>query len=97
MNVMSFKMLRDCYEKHADAEAALTAWYRVVKNAEWKDLNDLKKDYPSADLVADSRVIFNIKGNHYRIVARVIFQYKRVMVKFVGTHAEYDRIDAATV
>jgi mRNA interferase HigB len=94
---MSFKMLRDCYEKHSDAEAALTAWYRVAKNAEWKDLNDLKKDYPSADLVADNRVIFNIKGNHYRIVARVAFQYKRIMIKWVGTHAEYDKIDAATI
>ena len=97
MNVMSFKMLRDCYEKHADAEAALTAWYRVAKYAEWNDLNDLKKDYPSADLVADNRVIFNIKGNHYRIVARVAFQYKRIMIKWVGTHAEYDKIDAATI
>lgn len=90
-------MLRECYEEHADAEAALTAWYRVASKAEWKDLNDLKKDYPSADLVGDQRVVFNIKGNHYRLVARVNYLYKRIMIKWVGTHAEYDKIDAATV
>jgi mRNA interferase HigB len=85
MNVMSFKMLRDCYEKHADAEAALTAWYKVAVKAEWKDLNELKKDYPSADLVGDQRVVFNIKGNHYRLVARINYQYKRIMVKWEHT------------
>ncbi|MFD3002678.1 type II toxin-antitoxin system HigB family toxin [Pontibacter toksunensis] len=97
MNVMSLKKLREFYEEHADSEAALTTWYKVAVKAEWKDLNALKNDFPSADLVGDSRVVFNIKGNHYRIVARVSFQYKSMMIKFVGTHAEYDKIDAATV
>ncbi|MDX5422146.1 MAG: type II toxin-antitoxin system HigB family toxin [Hymenobacteraceae bacterium] len=97
MNVISIRAIHKFYEKHAGAKQALLTWYKTVSKASWKDINELWEDYPSADLVGDSRVIFNIKGNHYRLVARVSFQYKNVLIKFVGTHAEYDKIDPVTV
>ncbi|MBC3542437.1 type II toxin-antitoxin system HigB family toxin [Rufibacter sediminis] len=97
MNVISLKKLKEYYTQHAGAKIGLTAWFKTTKKAEWKDLNGLKADFPSADLVKDDRVVFNIKGNHYRLIARISFQYKNVMVKWIGTHAEYDKIDAGTV
>ncbi|AKQ47463.1 hypothetical protein TH63_03265 [Rufibacter radiotolerans] len=97
MNVISLKKIKEYYTQNAGAKLPLTSWYKTTKHAEWKDLNALKKDFPSADLVKDGRVVFNIKGNHYRLVARVSFQYKSIMVKWIGTHAEYDKIDAGTI
>ncbi len=97
MNVISYKKLKEFYEIHADSKAYLTSWFKTVKKANWKDLNALKADFHSADLISDNRIIFNIKGNHYRLVARVSFEHKRVMIKWLGTHAAYDKIDARTI
>lgn len=97
MNVISIRAIHRFCEKHGAAKQALLTWYKTVSKANWKDINALWEDYPSADLVGDSRVIFNIKGNNYRLIARVNFQYKNVLIKFVGTHAEYDKIDPVTV
>lgn len=97
MNVISHKKLKDFYEVHSDSKSHLTSWFKTVKKANWKDLNALKLDFQSADLIADNRIIFNIKGNHYRLVVRISFEHKRVMVKWLGTHAEYSKIDARTI
>ena len=97
MNVISFKKIKEFYEQHADAKLYLTAWFKTVRRAEWKDLNALKTDFPSADFVADNRIVFNIRGNHFRLVARVNFEHKRVMIKWIGTHAAYNKIDIKTV
>ena len=97
MNVISYKAISHYCQTNANAEQALKTWFKTVSKAEWKDLNELKKDYPAADYVGDNRIVFNIKGNHYRLVARVVFEYKRVMVKWIGTHAEYDKIDVLKV
>ncbi|TKT86611.1 type II toxin-antitoxin system HigB family toxin [Dyadobacter frigoris] len=97
MNVISHKKLKDFYEVHSDSKAYLTAWFKTVRRTNWKDLNTLKQDFQSADLIADNRIIFNIKGNHYRLVVRISFEHKRVMVKWIGTHAEYNKIDARTI
>ena len=91
MNVISYKAISKYCQANSNAEQALKTWFKTVSKAEWKDLNELKLDYPSADYVGDNRIVFNIKGNHYRLVARVAFEYKRVMVKWIGTHAEYDK------
>lgn len=97
MNVISFKKLRDFYAVHPDSKAHLTSWFKTVRKAEWKDFNALKVDFRSADLVADNRLIFNIKGNNYRLVARINFEHKRIMIKWIGTHADYNKIDASTI
>jgi mRNA interferase HigB len=98
MNVIALRTLKQFYERHAQAKPALIAWYRDVTAARWQDLHELKRQFPTADYVGDDRVVFDIGGNRYRIVARVAYApWYRVMIKFVGTHAEYDRIDVRTV
>lgn len=97
MNVISLKKLREFYDIHPDSKAYLTSWFKTVRKADWKDYNDVKEDFRSADFIADNRVIFNIKGNHYRLITRISFTHKRVMIKWLGTHADYDRINARTI
>lgn len=84
-------------DSHADAREPLLAWYAEVDKASWRGPDDVKRAYPSASIVNEERIVFNIKGNKYRVVVAVKFQFFVVFIKFIGTHAEYDRIDAATV
>lgn len=84
-------------DSHADAREPLVAWYAEVANANWTGPDDLKKAFPSASIISDERIVFNIKGNKYRVVVDVKFQFFVVYIKFIGSHAEYDKIDAATV
>lgn len=93
MRVIAKKALIDFYSTHNDAEIALQDWYARASKANWKDFSDLKRSFRSADSVGDKRVVFNIKGNRYRLVAIVLFKIKRVYIRFVGTHEEYDRIE----
>ena len=97
MHIISRKRLREFWELHADAEEPLLAWFHEAKVARWQTPDEIKKRYGSADVVADNRVIFNIKGNTYRLVVRVNYASGTVFIRFIGTHGEYDRIDATTV
>ncbi len=83
--------------KHPDAERPLQAWYAKVKRADWKTSSDIKAAYQNASFVANNRVIFNIKGNSYRLVVAIKYQYRIVYIRFIGTHQEYDRIDITTI
>jgi len=88
MQIMSKRTLREFWNLHPEAEGPLRAWYGVVSQAEWKTPADVKTEFGAkVDFVADSRIIFDIAGNKYRLIARVSYSFKRVMVKFVGTHA----------
>lgn len=97
MRVFTKGTLRAFWQRHPDSIRALEGWYDRVENADWESPPQLKADYPSASILGDNRVVFNIRGNNYRLVARIDYQLKRVYVLFVGTHAEYDRIDAREV
>ncbi|MCF2496401.1 MULTISPECIES: type II toxin-antitoxin system HigB family toxin [Dyadobacter] len=97
MNVISFKILREFYTTHSDSKTYLTSWFKTVRKADWKDFNAVKNDFRSVDLIADNRLIFNIKGNHYRLIARINFEHQRIMIKWIGTHADYDKINAGTI
>lgn len=97
MHVFTKKRLQECWKKHRDVEQALKAWYFEIKHARWKSPADVKKRFPSADFLVNNRVVFNIKGNHYRIVAVIHYDRGRVYIRFVDTHAEYDKIDAEKV
>jgi len=88
MIVISKTILTNFGQKHADVSAALNNWHDYVTQADWKDFNALKKDFPSADYVGDNRFVFNIKGNHYRLVVLVFFSVRTVYIKFIGSHAE---------
>jgi mRNA interferase HigB len=97
MRIISRKMLREFWEKHPDAQQALQAWYADVKRSDWKSPSDIKQIYRNASIVANNRVVFNIKGNHYRIVIAVQYAFGIIYIRFVGTHAEYDEIDVTTI
>lgn len=97
MHIVSLKALRLFWEKHPDAEQPLRAWYVIAKRAKWQTPADVKADYSTASIVSNNRVVFNIKGNTYRLVAAIAYPQGRLFVRFVGTHAEYDSIDAGTI
>ena len=97
MRIISRKKIREFWEKHSDARLALESWYADAKKANWNTPSDIKDVYKNASFMASNRVVFNIKGNKYRLVAAVQFEYGIVYIRFVGTHKEYDRIDATTV
>jgi mRNA interferase HigB len=86
--------LREFWEKHSDSEQQLKSWFQETSNAEWNSPNDIKIDYPSASILSNNRVVFNIKGNKYRLVIKINYDYKMAWIRFVGTHTEYDKIDA---
>lgn len=97
MRIVVLKTLREFWTRHPDAEQPLRAWHDEVSRAQWRSPADVKAQFGSASILKGRRVIFNIKGNDYRLVAALAYHTGLVFVKFVGTHAEYDRIDAETV
>ncbi len=97
MRVISKKILREFWIKHADSAEQLKSWFQEASVAEWKSPKQIKKDYPSASFLADNRVVFNIKGNKYRLIVRINYEYSMVWIRFIGTHAEYDKIDSTKI
>lgn len=96
-NIITRKTLLEYCKKYPVAATALQEWYHELVNSDFKNFNDLKKVYGNASLVADDRVVFNIMGNKYRLVVRVVFAFKTIQVKWFGTHAEYDKIDVKAI
>jgi len=94
MRIYSKAALRKFWEEHADCEQQLLTWYRETEKAHWLTSNDIKKEYPSASFLRDNKVVFNIKGNKYRLIIKVNYPYQLIWIRFVGTHAEYDKINA---
>ncbi|HEY3319434.1 MAG TPA: type II toxin-antitoxin system HigB family toxin [Planctomycetota bacterium] len=94
MRVIAKALLRDFWEHHPDARDPLVLWFRRAKGADWTKAADVKADYASASILPNDRVVFNICGNKYRLVALVRYEWHVVYIRFIGTHAEYDEIDA---
>ena len=97
MRIVSFKRIKEFSLLYADAEFSLCKWFHVTENSLWNNFNDVKKTFSSADYVGNNRYVFNIKGNDYRLVAIIIFASKKVYIRFIGTHAEYDKTDCKNV
>ena len=97
MRVISRRTLKQFWEKHADAEQPLKAWFHETEAANWKSFIDIKARYGSADALAGNRVVFNVKGNTYRLIVRIHFNTGIIFIRFIGTHAAYDRISAQTI
>ena len=98
MQIIALRALRLFWETHPQAETPLRTWYALVSNSSWAGPADIKDQFgANVDFVADNRVIFDIGGNKFRLVVHVAYRYRRVLVKFVGTHRDYDKIDPATV
>ena len=99
MRIVSHRKLREFYQTpgREDSEVALERWYELTEAAEWKSFADMKADFGSVDAVGNQHYVFNIRGNRYRLVVVVKFVMGHVFIRFVGTHQEYEKIDAASI
>ncbi len=99
MRIITRSTLRDFWAIHSDSEQALKTWFQITKASDWKSPDDIRPLYPNAKLsfLKDNRVVFGISGNKYRIVVKIEYSKKLVFIRFVGTHAEYDKIDASNI
>ncbi|MCE6992847.1 type II toxin-antitoxin system HigB family toxin [Dyadobacter sp. CY323] len=97
MVVISYRMIREFAKKHHASLEALDVWYDIVEKANWSHFHDVKRDFNSVDSVGNDRYVFNVKGNQYRIVALINFNVRTMYILFIGTHAEYDNINASTI
>ncbi len=97
LRVIAKKILREFWQKHRDCEQQLKAWYHETSKAKWKNTQDIKREYPTASFIADNRVVFNIKGNRYRLICKINYNYQMVWIRFIGTHTGYDTIEATKI
>ncbi|MDD2451497.1 MAG: type II toxin-antitoxin system HigB family toxin [Dysgonamonadaceae bacterium] len=99
MRIIARKTLKEFWEKseYADSEQALKAWFDEASQAKWQTPNDIKAQYKSASILRDSRVVFNIHGNKYRLIVKINYDLGVIYIRFAGTHKQYDKIDANEV
>lgn len=95
--IFSKSTLREYWEKHPETEQYLKTWYDTAMNANWKHPNDVKQTYATASILKNERIVFNIKGNSFRLIVKLNFEKQWIFVRFIGTHSEYDKIDANTI
>lgn len=97
MRVVAKKILREFWEKHTDAEEQLKTWYKEASKASWNTPADIKKEYTRASILKGGRVVFDICGNKYRLVVDINYFRKWIFIRFIGTHTDYNKIDANTI
>jgi mRNA interferase HigB len=95
--IFSKSTLREFWETYPDSEQYLKTWYNTAMNSEWKTPNEVKQTYANASILKNSRIVFNIKGNTYRLVAKFNYEKQWIFIRFIGTHTEYDEIDADNI
>jgi mRNA interferase HigB len=96
-NIVSRKKIRDFWIDHKESEEALKTWYKVAMQSNWQNSNEIKAQYKNASVIKHGRVIFNICGNKYRLIVKFNFEMQWAWVRFIGTHSEYDKINALTI
>jgi mRNA interferase HigB len=96
-NIIARRTLLEYCKKYPDAAIAQQEWYHELLHAEFKNFNELRKVYGNVSLVGDDRVIFNIMGNKFRLIVRLVFEYRAIQIKWFGTHAEYDKTDVTLI
>ncbi len=97
MRIFSRSALQQFWERHPDSKDSLEAWFEETVHSSWHSPQEIKQRYSSADVLPGNRIVFNIKGNRYRLVVKIHYNTGMVFIRFIGTHAEYDRIDAETI
>jgi mRNA interferase HigB len=97
MRVIAVRALKAFWQKHPDAESALRAWYTETKRATWRGPQDIRNAYRTASFVGNNRVVFNIRGNSYRLIVAIKYEFQIVYIRFVGTHGAYDRVKAEEI
>lgn len=95
--IIAKRTLREFWEKHEDSEQYLKTWFQTASRANWNSPNDIKQSYINASILKDSRVVFNIKGNSFRLIVKFNFERQWAFIRFVGTHEEYNKVDANTI
>lgn len=95
--IIAKRTLREFWGKHPNSEQYLKTWYETVKNSNWASPNEIKQTYITASILKNGRIVFNIKGNSFRLVVKFNFERQWAFIRFVGTHSEYDKIDADTI
>ena len=96
MHIISFKKLREFCEKDPNSRVALQDWHKKASKAEWQNFDEIKNTFNSVDSVGRSYYIFNVKGNHYRIITKIVFEIRTIFIRWVGNHKDYDRIKNIT-
>lgn len=95
--IFSKSTLREFWETYPDSEQHLKTWYDTAMNSEWKTPNEVKQTYANASILKNSRIVFNVKGNAYRLVSKINYEKQWIFIRFIGTHSEYDEIDAENI
>ena len=97
MRVIAHRAIVEFGKQHANAKPSLDSWYKTTKSAKWKDFQDMKKTFNSVDYSGNQRYVFNIKGDDYRLVGKILFTQQIIYIRFIGTHKDYDKIDCSTI
>lgn len=97
MRVIAHRTITAYGKQQPQANTALENWYKTAKKAVWTNIQDIKKSFNSVDFVGNQRYVFNIKGNDYRLVVKILFVQQIIYIRFIGTHNEYDKIDCSTI
>ena len=93
MVVISYRTIREFADRHQDAEDQLNNWYLIAEKADWANFSEVRRFFGSADSVGNDLYVFNIKGNRYRLIVRIIFRVRTIYIKFIGTHKQYDNVN----
>jgi len=97
MRIIAHRTIVNYGKQYSDAKTALDSWYKTAKAVVWKDFQDIKKTFNSVNYVGNQRYVFNIKGNNYRLVGKILFVQQIIYIRFIGTHKEYDEINCSTI
>ena len=97
MRIIALRVLRDFWNVHPDAEVPLRSWYAAASRAEWRSPAEVKAAYRNASFIANNRIVFNVKGNDYRLIVAVHYNRGMMFIRFMGTHRDYDKIDARMI
>lgn len=95
--IIAKRVLREFWEKHPDSEQYLKTWYDTTKGSKWNSPNDVKKTFITASILKNGRIVFNIKGNSYRLIVKFNFERQWAFIRFIGTHSQYDKINANSI
>ncbi len=93
MRIVTYRRIQEFAIKHADSETPLNVWYHTIKSKSWKNLSEIKQTFNNVDYIGNHRYVFNIKGNDYRLITIISFNAQKAYIRFIGTHAEYDKIN----
>jgi mRNA interferase HigB len=90
--VISYRTIREYIDEHSDVEDQLNNWYKIAEKSDWANFSEVRQMFNSVDAVGNDLYVFNIKGNNYRLIVRIIFRVRTIYIRFVGTHKEYDKV-----